>query len=771
LVKNSVNIDRGEYERLPNTMAYELSTLYKQKKNEKWAGFSTGRIYEQNLKKIAETGESVPWREKRGVPLAVYDSTKTEETRKNMEYYLNNKGFFEAKVSYYTKDKGKNLIKVYYDVKPGPKYEVENISYQSNDPTINLLINAISSQSVLKSGKTISQKNFADENARILKFLQNNGYATIGQNHIRTTGDSTNHKVNVVVEILPPAGDTIHTRYNIGTVNVYPNYQTGDLVPILLDTVLNGIHYNYTSKTPNIKPETINRNIFLVPGARFNKDLVLKTERLLTNLNSFRIITVQPQPREEDPSILDYNILLTPRKKLAFGGDIQVTASNNSLNSNNFFLLGSSGNLNLKNYNYLNGAIQLDFGLKGGVDLNLGKLRDPSVDLIFGMDFQANLGISWPRFVKWIGPYRLFNAIRFGKKDEDGQSRLFGDKFIDKLSETAKTNLNIRASYQDIFNFYTLPSAEIDYGYTVPINKNSAFQITHTGLNVYFPETKPQFDTILMDRPFLALSFSDQFFTGFFFKEFVYTYSAGSIAQRNKWDVRFNAELSGLEMFLANKLIAPKDTFKLFGEFEFSQFIKSEIAISHNRAVNEKTSLAFRYQMGIAHQFGFSDEVPYLRQFFAGGPNSMRGWRIRELGPGGYIDTQGVQDNVFFQTGNLQLEANAEIRMPLFNILKWAIFVDAGNVWTTDEDPDRPNSKFRFSSNSNDPTITPFYKQIAIASGIGLRFDLSYFVIRFDLGVKIRNPYPVQGSYWLPELKYTSVWKSTNVGLDISYPF
>ena len=671
LIKNKVELKKQPGTQLPKNLAYDLTTLYKQQPNGRWLLFwSSASIYKKNRTRLAQGKKSQKWREKRGEPLAVYDNRMAEETRKTMVYYLNNLGYFDAKVGYEEIPSQENKIGVKYIAEPGPLFTANKVVFKSPDQSIHRIINSIKDKAVLKEGAAISEENFTEEYNRILTYMNNNGYAKMGRNHLVSTGDSTGHKVNVTIEVLPPRGAETHTRFTVGTINVFPDYNATSTAPIQLDTLVDGIHFKYTSKTPNVLPGIILRNIYLRSGIRYSKALTQKTEKLLANLNVFRIVTVKAVPNTMNESIYDYNIYLSPRKKLSAGMSFDFNQTINTINETKTRLLGTGVNFNIRDHNAIQEGIQLSLGVRAGIDINLAGFSDSGQDWLFGADASLNIGLSVPRFVRWLGPYSWLNRITIGENEDGEKKRLLSNDFNRVLRESSKTAHNVLFEYNDIFSFYTLFNFQTDlYTYNIPISNRTGLNITHSGFTVFIPNTRPLFDTLAASNEFLRLSFSRQLFTGLFFKNLNFTHTTGNTNLNKKWDFRLDVELSGLEMFAINSLTnigkTQKDTIRLFREFEFSQFLRTEFTVSQNRKLTEKTDFAFRFHMGIARAFGFSNDVPYLRQFFGGGPNSMRGWKIRELGPGGFQDTNGITQNRFFPGSRFPIGSKFRISFSL----------------------------------------------------------------------------------------------------------
>lgn len=781
LAKNSVTIEKAANQNLPPNLSYNLTTLYKQEKNSSWVFIPAERIYEKNQERVRNGKNSKKWREKRGEPIAVYDEALTKETRQNMEYYLNNQGYFDAEVGYEVLPKGKKGIKVIYNIQPKMPYNVTDIEYKSKDPAIAAILQNISSQSKLSGSARVSQQKFSEEFARIVNHLRNNGYAKMDQTYFKAEGDSTNHKVKVSIEVLTPRTQENHQVYSIGTISVFPKYYASSNIQVSQDSVIDGVHFKTIDNLFNIRPETILRNIFIRENMIYDQRLVNKTKTQLNNLNSFRIISLQPKIREDDPSIMDFDIYLTPRKRLSIQSDLEVNNSLGNLGGSRTNLLGTSLRTNFKNFNSFKNATEFSLGLGGGVEFNLSNLDDP----IFSADFSSSVQYSFPRYIKWLGPYGILNSIPIGKDSLGVRKKLLSNRAFNLIREKARSKIDMGYNYVDIFAFYNYHSLKLNFGYTIPLNSKSTLNISQSGATLFRPETEDDFKVLLAQNQFLERSFDPQLFTGVFFRRAAYSYQSPVNRFGESWNFLGEFDLSGFEIFTANKiyngLASNKDTLRLSDEVDFAQFIKLQLFSSYTRNFGPDKAVAFRLNLGAAQPFGYSKgaAIPYVEQFFAGGNNSMRGWRTRELGPGAY-DAIGAGDtsDVFFQAGDLKFEANAEVRFPLFWYLEGAVFVDVGNIWTIREDPDRINSQFRFSR-ATDPDgneLTPFYEQLAIASGFGLRIDASYFIIRVDIGMKIKNPYkdPVDGSYWFPNLSPSmpfNIFSTPNYTFGLGYPF
>jgi len=249
------------------------------------------------------------------------------------------------------------------------------------------------------------------------------------------------------------------------------------------------------------------------------------------------------------------------------------------------------------------------------------------------------------------------------------------------------------------------------------------------------------------------------------FKEISAIYKKPETLNGFSWRLLSNFELSGGEIELANKvsnlITGKQDTFRLSQNLEFAKFAKLQLNWSLLKQLNSYSALAGRIHLGIAKPFGSSQSVPYDRQFFAGGQNSMRAWQARQLGPGGNPIEQDP-DIRFYQRGDIKIEANVEYRSDLIWLIEYALFVDAGNIWPLKSDDSREDTQLR-----------NLYQQLAIGWGWGLRLDFTYFLLRFDFGYRLKNPYLINENTPLSTYYESPVGQGLlgNPSVGINYPF
>jgi outer membrane translocation and assembly module TamA len=288
-----------------------------------------------------------------------------------------------------------------------------------------------------------------------------------------------------------------------------------------------------------------------------------------------------------------------------------------------------------------------------------------------------------------------------------------------------------------------------------------------------------QIDTILqsfqdrIEGTYLEKSYKDVFISGI-----NYSYIFNNQDLNKKQDfvfLRANAEAAGNLLYGINELVNTKKTnsaYELFG-LQYAQFIKGDFDIRYNQVINGGNDLVYRFSFGAAYPYGNSTSIPFTRQYFTGGANGIRAWHVRSLGPG---STEASENLFFNQTADIKLEANLEYRFKLFWILEGAMFIDAGNIWTIKE-----NKKLPERYDGVDPALfewNRFYKELAVGTGLGLRFDFSFFIFRLDVGMKVRDPGDVYDgdvkldtSKWIPWDSKLSLRDDFTLHIAIGYPF
>lgn len=793
LIQNKINIISEE--KIPNKayLEYELSTIPIQQPNRKfffihrdWLYFKSqdsSKLIQQFIRKrIAE-------------PPVIVDEKLVNDSQKSMHNFLISRGYYNAEVSTEKKLladlKRANII---YNVYPKHQYLIDTIAHISKDSIIQNILTKKSNQTYFKKGEPGSLELYNKEITRIVNDLRNNGYANFTNDYVSDlVADSSGMSLRTKLEVLLPNDSIKHKRYTIGDITVFSNYDPldslvivteGDLpehdpsssITYVKDTIIDGITFMYTNWKNGVRLQTLSREIDLKSGQQYSLETERTTNDNINSLGIFKFISIRSQVDSIMDTVIHYNIFLTRNTLFSIGPDIEARYANQfNTSSSRLNLIGIAARLSLNARNIFKGAeylsnnisLELEFDIFNNFTLN-------TVDI----GVQQNLDI--PRFIDYLG---LWDMVRRKNKP----TPLYD--FI------KNSNTRIRVSYNFLSrkNFYDYQLFNGTFGFDSQLSIRHRLVVNHIGIDYFNPRNIGQnFQAVLDNNPFLERSFGDQLFTGFLFRGINYFYNE----RPNKYGYSFsgnvNVEFSGAEVELANAIYNQfalnPSVFKIGGT-DFSRYLRTELDGRIYKIFNPNQSFAMRANIGIGIPFGGTPEVPYVKQFFIGGPNSIRAFAAREIGPGAYCSTDihgsicgedfsdPATDLPFYQTGAIKLEFNAEYRFNLVsffgNSIAGALFLDMGNVWLSREDSSRPNSQFRFTPlKSTNGTIAndAFYQQFAIGTGTGIRFDFNYFILRFDVGYPLRSPHR-KDDVWIT-VKDFNVGKNTlNYNLAIGYPF
>ncbi|HMQ47844.1 MAG TPA: BamA/TamA family outer membrane protein [Saprospiraceae bacterium] len=791
---NAIKLKAKDNINRKRALKYDLSTLYQQTENSRFFFIPREWFYYTNQ----DAGDTTKFDrfQKRLIAEqpAVFDTAKADATVKAMQNYLDNKGYFNADV-YWEDNIKKKKIYIDYYVTPGRVYTIDSLSFYSKDPAIQRILNNTSSETFLKKGLPLEAKTYEREKDRIFQHLRNQGYAYFYPYYIEPVEADTalgTNKARLMLEVSPPYEDSTHQQYYINEVEIYIDYTPGQLDSIQVDTVVNGVRLRTTNPAFKIKPEYIVRSIFLKKGNLFRQRDYDRTNNQLASLGTFRFVRIKQNTDTTGANLLNFRIELTHNKKMEFGFDFEVNYTNrNASGADN--LIGFSLSPSLKNRNLLKGAELFITDLSAGIEINP---TPRNVDRLWNtVDFRLQTDLYLPRFFDYLGIWKGLNKLRFQKRP-----LVIGDKFLNTLERHAATRFSASYNYLLILDFYSYNLLHATFGYDIPIANNRRLLINHVGIDYLNPNTAPLFESILEFNPFLARSFGEQLFTSVLFRDLQYVYNSRPDNRGRSHFLGINFELSGLEVWASNKLYnqwaGENDTFQLKLSqnkiIDFSQYLRAGLDLRHYWRFTPKNNLAVRLNMGIARPYGFTSDVPYVKQLFVGGPNSIRAWSPRGLGPGAFEDPLARSKNNntrLYQTGDIQLEAALEYRFNIFWVVNGAFFLDAGNVWTVHPDVNRCGAQFLLKDkvyecldadgNPSLYTNEAFFRQLAVGGGFGLRFDFSFFIFRLDMATKLRHPYPFVTDdspsdwrdYWFRDFREQFGLSKVAFNLGFGYPF
>jgi Omp85 superfamily domain len=650
-------------------------------------------------KKIDEGNLLMRW----GEPIVVFDSTKVEKSRKNMEVYMKANGWFLSEVDYKVNFEIK-LARVNYVVKPGPRYTIDSIFYDIADSTVKKLVLSNQDESLLKKGSPYSQNNLSNERTRLDELLKNNGYFAFTRQYIQYRVDTTigNKQVAVQLRILQPGNLPNHKSFIIDSVKF-----AVDAISIAKGSrrktfTYKGVNYNFFDRIYSEK--VLASRIHIKPGEPYSKQNTLNTQRELAGMDMFKFVNIN---YDSTANNFLANVFVSPLPRFTWSAEAGLTVTQS--------LPGPFAHVSLKQRNVFKTLGIFEIIANVGVE-GVAAASNPNA-VLASLEAGGNLSLTFPRFFL---PLSDENKLKLG---------FYNPKSIIKggISFTDRPE-------------YTRSTLSIANAYTWQPDKNKMFDFKF--IDIALVKTN-KLDSAYLER-LQDLEANGNNLINSFLPSFVSGQRLTRTVNINNYGQGFNnssyfslmVEPGGTFTNLWARDVFARDSLEIYAYFKLDTDYRK--VVSGGR----KKSWAFRIRSGIAVPYGQNGLLPYEKYFFSGGSISNRAWKQRRLGPGSYnhIEENGNVSYQFEQQGEIILESSIEYRQRLIGFLQWAAFVDAGNIWTIKEDNARPGSQFKFSK---------FYREIAIGAGLGLRFDFTFLIMRFDVSAKIVDPARPLGSRFI----------------------
>ncbi|UTX46685.1 BamA/TamA family outer membrane protein [Chryseobacterium sp. MA9] len=651
--------------------------------------------------------------------------------------YSENKGYFNAKASYDTVSKNKKA-QVIYTVRPGSRYLIDGVKFQKDSTLVNQEIQGLTKRTFLKNGKPFDLDVIKAERERIDNGLKERGFYYFHPDNIIVQADSTiskNHKVELNVKLKDNTPDLATQQFSINNVIVFPNYNIQDVkdgkysIPMDKDSLSKYAFDDIYVIDPQhkFKPKIFDRALYFKKGDLYNRSNHNLTLNRLISLGVFKFVKNEFVVSDSLSHKFDAYYLLTPRQTQSLR--LEALGRTNSAN-----YAGSELNLNWTHRNFFRGAEQFKAAIYGAFDFQMGGAQDANNIFRAG----ANAQLSIPRIV---APFRFHSSSEF----------------------VPRTNITLGYEFQNRTKYYTLNNFTGSFGYLWKENARKEHELKVIDITLVSPaNVTDEYYTKSAGNPAMLRIVDKQLIFG---PTYSFTYTNTMLPKTNTFYYKGTLDLAGNITGLATGADVKKDKEKKIFGIPFSQYVKIENDFRFYHKLTEKSSLATRFIGGIAYPYGNSEFIPFSKQFFSGGSNSIRAFRARTLGPGSF-DPRTLDEGTYFdQSGDVKLELNAEYRANLYKFLNAAVFVDAGNIWLLHDDTNRPGAKF-----SKD-----FLNEIAVGAGVGLRLDFSILILRLDLAMPLRVPYYEKGDRWaFDKINFgDSKWRKDNLVLNIAigYPF
>lgn len=691
-----------------------VRSYVRQRPNAKWFSLIKIPLYTYSLSGRDSTKRFNRFLRRIGDAPVIYDENAEIRSQEELTKALNNMGYMSASVST-EKKVVKKKLKLTYKLNPGKGYKVRNITYDIKDHTIEKYLQADSANRKIHEGMMFDVNILDAERQRIVDFLLRRGYYKFNKDYITYTADTARNTylVDITLRISlfkasPADVPKEHYQYRINSVSYMMDYDI--LKSSVFDKDINdSIKYKgypvYFKDKLFLRPKVMVDNTRIYPGRLYNEQFVQNTYTSFGRLRALKYTNIRFAERQVgDSTKLDCYVMLTKGKYKSITAELEGTNSAGDL--------GAAASLSFQHRNLFRGAETFTIKVRGAYEAITG-LQGYNYDNY--TEYGVETSLNFPSFM-----------FPFLSSD-----------FKRRIRATSEVGIQFNSQIRPEFA-RTVASASWSYKWTKRLRAQHKVDLVDINY-VYMPWISDKFKKEYIDslnNSILKYNYENLLIvrTGYSFNfNSAGGGMMGSAASANSYSIRANIETAGNLFYAFSKMLKQHrndDGKYSVWNIAYAQYIKGDFDFAKNITIDARNSFAFHFGMGVAYPYGNSDILPFEKRYFSGGANSVRGWSVRALGPGSY---KGEDRNIDFmnQSGDIKLDMNVEYRSHLFWKLHGAVFVDAGNIWTIRNYKEQPGGQFHFNS---------FYKQIAVAYGLGLRFDFDFFVLRFDGGMKAINP-------------------------------
>ncbi|NOR27218.1 MAG: BamA/TamA family outer membrane protein [Lutibacter sp.] len=719
---------------------------------------------EKKVKKIRNFKyKTHQWFLNNGEAPVLLDSKKTNLTINNLTQHYINEGFFKVKVTSEEQLLKNKKVENSYFVNTDKPYVLDTITTTIESVILDSIYNAQKTESFIQKGSQFKLSLFINEQNRLASLFRNSGIFRFNKNAITFEADSANYKSNVNLVINDSIANVPFKVQKIKTISIFTDYSYNTKDNVIKDSLsYNG--YSFLAQNElKYNPKLLLNSIFIEPNTIYKDENRELTRKHLRSLKNFRSVDIKYNELEDD--MLEASIFLTPLKKYSIGFNTELTHSN-------IRQLGVSGKLSFINKNIFKGAEIFKFSVQGSF-LDSKDAAD-NESLLNAWEIGADVSLELPRFLTPFNSEKIISKRKSPKTTftigTSLQKNIGLDKqkftgIIDYTWESSTTkkhsfqllntqfiqNLNVN-SYFDIYKSEFLEIENIaSTFFNETLNTTNVLDFINTNIDANFETTNPEefkiaqniktrYNIITEDVLIPSISYSYTYNNSENYKDLDFSFFRARIVSSGN-----------LTALLATN--RDENNAKTLFKTPIAQYIRTDLEYKKFWNLSLDNVLAFRSFLGVAIPYGNSSTIPFSRSYFIGGPNDLRAWKIYDLGPG------STQSGLEFNVGNLKFISSLEYRFKIINSVKGALFIDAGNIWDI-TNSSVTTSKARFNGIDS-------LKDIAIGSGFGVRYDLSFILIRLDLGFKTYEPYLPEGNKWFSNYNF----KKPVYNFGISYPF
>ena len=692
----------------------DMRLYVRQNPNSKWFSTIKTQLYVYNWSGRDSTKWFNRFLRKIGDAPVIYNESDAIRSQEEIAKAVQNLGYMGASVKRTTKTKKKKL-KLFYEITSGKPYIVRTLKYDISDKKIAEYLRNDSTQSMLREGMLFDVNVLDAERQRITDYLLCNGYYKFNKDYITYTADTARntHQVDLTLHLLPYktyVGDTPkeHFQYKINKINFITDYDVLQSSALSSIEINDSLHYNgfpiYYKDKLYLRPKVLVDNLRFASGDLYDERNVQKTYTYFGRLSALKYTNIRFfETQNGDSTQLNCYVMLTKSKHKSISFELEGTNSAGDL--------GAAASVSFQHRNLFRGSETFMVKFRGAYEAISG--LQPGYKNHNYTEYGVETSINFPNF--------LFPFLTSDFKRRIKATTEFGLQY----------NYQLRPEFSR-----TIASASLSYKWMQKQKIQHRIDLLDISY-LYLPWISSQFqeDYINKDKDnyILKYNYENRLIVRMGYN-YSYNSAGGALVNNtittNSYSIRAGFESAGNILYGISKMINMRKNkdgeYAILG-IPYAQYLKGDFDFAKNIIIDHRNSLAFHAGIGIAVPYGNAKVVPFEKRYFSGGANSVRGWSVRNLGPGSFAG----DGNFMNQSGDIKLDASIEYRTRLFWKFRGAAFIDAGNIWTIREYENQPGGVFEFDK---------FYKQIAVAYGLGLRLDLDFFVLRFDGGMKAINP-------------------------------
>ncbi len=746
LYEDEVLVTKNKISGIDKIHKTEIKELVRPRSNKKFLGiFRTKAWIYQRATRANASALIKRLNENLGEPPALLDSVQIKESTINLERYLRDKGYFYGTVQHRKLYHGRNnkKVQIVYELNPGIRYSVREIRYETTQSPIDAFVRFHMLETKdfpLKAGMAYDADEMGRSRGVLANYLREQGFFYFNRDLIFFEVDSAlgTGQVDIKIRIKRPKEPFYFESFTFDSIVVNVDYQVFQTAPGAqqADTTVQQDYIFIDRQPESIRKDILIQNMLFKKGLMFSESAMRLTQSRISDLKVYGYNNIRLVPND---SLRTLGVIMqltpSPRRQLKFDSEVST---------NSISLFGVSGGITEIRRNVLKGAELLEFRVNAGIESqqNVTNTDVLSRTTFNTLEFGFGTSLTIPRFLwpfnSWNERFYTAPRTRFGV-NYNRQIRL------DFTREVFQTNVGYLWMNRARERFEFFP-AEISFARTARISQNLSDLLQE------------------IQDPFLQFSF-----TNYVNLATRASYAVDNINVRGTF-MRVNVELAGNVLhgiYSLFDLQPDVETRTLLG-LPYFQYSRADLEYRKHWRQGEQAKLASRIFIGIGMPWQNSIILPLEKRYFAGGTNSIRAWLARSVGPGGY----GVYGARLDQFGEIRLEGNLEERFPIFGNFQGAVFIDAGNIWTLKDTTAAKGDLANFAFNR-------FYNEIAIGTGVGLRYDFTYFVLRIDMGLKVHDPAFTRGNRWVISQIANGTWRqadwrnqlSINAPFSGNYPF